>query len=74
MISVGCGYSEQIGIAIVENILPLGNGGFDKPEITHSFAAAVSPDHFSMHAQDALDGQEERRFGAHFANFCKASP
>jgi hypothetical protein len=27
-----------------------------------------------MHLQGKLNRKEERRFGAHFANFCKAVP
>ena len=74
VIGIGSGNAEQIGIAIVVDVLPLGNGRFNKPKVTNSFASTISPDHFSMHLQGKLNRKEERRFGAHFANFCKAVP
>ena len=74
VIGVGGGNAEQIGIAIVVDILPLGNGRFNKPTVTNSFASSIGPDHFPMHLQSKLNRKEERRFDAHFANFCKAVP
>jgi hypothetical protein len=74
VIGISGGNAEQIGSAIVVDILPLGNGRFNKPKVTNSLASTISPDHLLMHLQGKLNRKEERRLGAHFANFCKAVP
>lgn len=74
VIGIGSGNAEQIGGAIMIDVLSLGHGRFNEPKVTNSFASTISPDHLPVRLQSKLNSEEERRFGAHFANFCKAVP
>ena len=74
VIGIGSGNAEQISIAIVIDVLSLGYGRFNKPKIANSIASTVGSDHLPVHLQGKLNRKEERRLGAHFANFCRAVP